>query len=203
MTLNGHFALKSVSGSVTNGLASPAFGQNCSKICRATHIVSATKFSPGNVVSGSTKFMQIFAGFPGEGCQMTVWSLKMAIFAFFVHCLPYILHTWPHNSFHVMQLSMTLVICDGRVCLVKTNIVIIICPATERRPWHTFFQCLLDLERVPKSYEPFSRSCATCCYQIFNSLKLCQFATDRNWTFRRHLWPFSPSSYRLEFLSWV
>ena len=42
MTLNGHFALKSVSGSATNGLASPAFGQNCSKTCRATHTMSAT-----------------------------------------------------------------------------------------------------------------------------------------------------------------
>ena len=43
MTLSGHFALKSVSGSATNALASPAFGQNCSKTCRATHILSATK----------------------------------------------------------------------------------------------------------------------------------------------------------------
>jgi len=42
-TLNGHIALKSVSGSATNGLAFPAFGQNCLKICRATHILSATK----------------------------------------------------------------------------------------------------------------------------------------------------------------
>ena len=46
MTLNGHFALKSVSGSATNGLVSPAFGQNCSKICRATHILSATRMLP-------------------------------------------------------------------------------------------------------------------------------------------------------------
>jgi len=37
------FALKSVSGSVTNGLA---FGKNCSNICRATHILSATKMQP-------------------------------------------------------------------------------------------------------------------------------------------------------------
>ena len=43
MTLNGHFALKSVSDSATNGSASPTFGQNCSKTCRATHILSATK----------------------------------------------------------------------------------------------------------------------------------------------------------------
>ena len=34
--------------------------------------------------------------------------LKMAIFASFVHCLTNILHTWPHDSFHVMRLSMTL-----------------------------------------------------------------------------------------------
>ena len=31
MTLNGHFALKSVSGSATNELAFLAFGQNCSR----------------------------------------------------------------------------------------------------------------------------------------------------------------------------
>jgi len=43
MTLNGHFALKSVSDSATNALASPAFGQNCSKTCRATYILWATK----------------------------------------------------------------------------------------------------------------------------------------------------------------
>ena len=43
MTMNGHFALKSVSFSATNGLASPAVGQNCSKTCRATHILSATE----------------------------------------------------------------------------------------------------------------------------------------------------------------
>jgi len=32
----------------------------------------------------------------------------MAIFASFVHCLPNILHTWPHDSFQVIRLSMTL-----------------------------------------------------------------------------------------------
>jgi len=39
---------------------------------------------------------------------MRVGWLKMAIFASFVHCLPKILHTWPHNSFQVIRLSMTL-----------------------------------------------------------------------------------------------
>jgi len=32
----------------------------------------------------------------------------MVIFASFVHCLPNILHTWPHDSFQVIRLSMTL-----------------------------------------------------------------------------------------------
>ena len=61
-TSNGYFALKSVSDSATNWLASPAFGQNCSKTCRATHILLATKCSPGNGDSGGIRFMQIFAG---------------------------------------------------------------------------------------------------------------------------------------------
>ena len=39
---------------------------------------------------------------------MIVGSLKMAIFGSFRHRLPNILHTWPHDSFQVMQLSMTL-----------------------------------------------------------------------------------------------
>ena len=44
--LNGYFALKSVSNSATSGLASLALGQNCSKTCRATHILSAPKMQP-------------------------------------------------------------------------------------------------------------------------------------------------------------
>jgi len=39
---------------------------------------------------------------------MRVGSFKMAIFASFVHCLPIILRTWPHDSFQVIRLSMTL-----------------------------------------------------------------------------------------------
>jgi len=38
----------------------------------------------------------------------------MAIFGSFGHCLPNILNTWPHDSFQVIQLSMTLVIFQGR-----------------------------------------------------------------------------------------
>ena len=83
MTLNGYFALKSVSGSATNVLASPAFGQNCSKICRATHILSATKCSLGNVVSGSIRFMQIFAGFTGEGASNMSGVVEKGDFRFF------------------------------------------------------------------------------------------------------------------------
>ena len=120
MTLNDPewpFCVKSVSGSATNGLASPGFGQNCSKICRATHIglyCQRQKCSSGNVVSGSIRFMQIFAVSSLErGRQMRVGSFKMAIFASFVHCLPNILHTWPHDSFQMIRLSMTLGIFQG------------------------------------------------------------------------------------------
>ena len=38
---------------------------------------------------------------------MRVGSLKMAIFASFLHCLPNILHTWPHDCCQVIRLSMT------------------------------------------------------------------------------------------------
>jgi len=48
---------------------------------------------------------------------MRVWSLKMAIFVSFVIYLLNILHTWPHDSFHMMRLSMTLTIFEGRLIL--------------------------------------------------------------------------------------
>ena len=73
MTLNDHFALKSVSGSATNGLASPVFGESlaCSKIVRKFAELpiysQPQKCSPGNVVSGSIRFMQIFAGVRWRG----------------------------------------------------------------------------------------------------------------------------------------
>jgi len=44
---------------------------------------------------------------------MRVGSFKMAIFASFVYCFPNVLHTWPHDSFQVIQLSMTLGIFQG------------------------------------------------------------------------------------------
>jgi len=114
MTLNDHFALKSVSGSATNGLASPAFGQNCSKICRASHILLATKMSPRERSFWQYKvYADIRGGSLGRGRQMRVGSFKMAIFASFVHCLPNILHTWPRDSFQVIRLSMTLGIFQG------------------------------------------------------------------------------------------
>jgi len=37
----------------------------------------------------------------------------MAIFASFIHCLWNILHTWPHDSFQVIRLSMTLGMFQG------------------------------------------------------------------------------------------
>jgi len=73
-------------------------------------------FKPPWTVSQERSFWQykVYAdirwGLLERGHQMRVWSLKMAIFAFFVHCLPNILHTWPHASLYVMRVWMTLAI---------------------------------------------------------------------------------------------
>jgi len=58
-------------------------------------------------------YADIRGGSLERGRQMRVGSFKIAIFASFVHCLPNILHTWPHDSFQVIQLSMTLGISQG------------------------------------------------------------------------------------------
>ena len=60
------------------------------------------KFSPGNEVSGSIRFMQIFAGVSWASNESVV--VENGNFCFFRSCLPNILHTWPHDSFHVMRL---------------------------------------------------------------------------------------------------
>jgi len=57
--------------------------------------------------------MQIFSGVPGEGASNESVVVKNGDFASFVHCLPNILHTWPHDSFQVIRLSMTLGIFQG------------------------------------------------------------------------------------------
>ena len=115
MTLNGHFALKSVSEQLI-GCRLRLSDKTFRKFAELPIYCQRQKCSPGNVVSVSIRFMQIFAGVPWRRtslCQMRVWSLKMAIFASFVHCLPNILHTWPHDRFPVIPLSMTLGIFQG------------------------------------------------------------------------------------------
>jgi len=79
--------------------------------CSATHILSAAKMLPRERSFWQYK---VYADICGDsldrGRQMRVWSLKIAIFASFIHCFPNILHTWPHDSFDVIQLWMTLAI---------------------------------------------------------------------------------------------
>jgi len=74
------------------------------------------KCSPGNVVSDSIRYMQIFTGgFAGEGASNKSGVVKNGDFHFFrsLSTEPNILHTWPHDSFQVIQLSMTLGIFQG------------------------------------------------------------------------------------------
>ena len=78
MTLNAHFALKSVSGSAINELAFLAFGQNCSKIWRATYRPTCQwqNCSPGNLVSSNVRFIWIFAGVCWRGGVKWVWGRR-------------------------------------------------------------------------------------------------------------------------------
>ena len=66
-----------------NGLASPAFGQNCSKTCRATHILSATKMQPRERSFWQYKvYANIRGGSLERGRQMRVGQQKMLLLGF-------------------------------------------------------------------------------------------------------------------------
>jgi len=58
---------------------------------------------------------------------MRVGSFKMAIFASFVHCLANILHTWSHDSFQVIRLSMTFGIFQGHLDCFTSNFSKTVC----------------------------------------------------------------------------
>jgi len=90
------------------------FSKNCVETCRATHILTAAKFFPKECSFRQYKVSEdIRGGLLERGRQMRVWPLKMAIFVSVVHCIPIILHIWPHDSFHMMRLSMTVLIFQG------------------------------------------------------------------------------------------
>jgi len=76
MTLNGHFALKSVSGLATDGLASPVLDKTVRKFAELPIYCQRQKCSPGNVVSDSIRFMQIFAGVRWRGCVKWEWGRR-------------------------------------------------------------------------------------------------------------------------------
>ena len=88
--------------------------KNVRTFAELLNILSATEMQPRERSFWHYKVhADIRGGLLERGRQMRVASLKMAIFASFVHCLQIILHTWPHDSFHVIQLSMTLAIVQG------------------------------------------------------------------------------------------
>ena len=68
----------------TNGLASPAFEQNFPKMCRTTHILSATKMYPRERSFWQYKvYADIRWGSLARELQMRGESSNMAIFAYF------------------------------------------------------------------------------------------------------------------------
>ena len=68
MTLNGHFALKSVSGSASKRLAcSWLSDKTVRKFAELRIYCQRPKFNAGNLVSGDISFMELFAGVPCRG----------------------------------------------------------------------------------------------------------------------------------------
>jgi len=98
-----------------------------------------------------------------SGRQMRVWSLKMAIFASFVHCLPNNLHTWPHDSFQVIRLSMTLAILQGhwtvshqishKRCVIQQKVLL-----TTNRKSYTSFRLVALFMTLKYIWRSFQRS---------------------------------------------
>jgi len=97
MTLNGYFALKTVFGSTSNGFGVFWLSDKIVwKLAELRIYFLRQKCSPGNAVSGSIRFMQIFAGVPWGGGEK-----------FYIHC-----HTtaftwcecrWPGRYFKVIR----------------------------------------------------------------------------------------------------
>ena len=78
MTLNGHFPLKSASDASTNGLASVGVSgfrkKTVRKFAELPIYCQRQKCSTGKVVSGSIRFMQIFAGVRRLGGVKWEWG---------------------------------------------------------------------------------------------------------------------------------
>ena len=84
MTLDGLFALKSISGSATNELAFLVSDKTVLKFAELPIYYQRRKCSPGITVCSKVRFIWIFVGVRWTGGrQMNVGSSKMAIFASF------------------------------------------------------------------------------------------------------------------------
>jgi len=86
----------------------------------------------------------------------------MAIFASFVHCIPNILHIWPHDSFQVVRLSVTLGIFQGhwtvshqisqKRCVIWQKLLY----TTNRKSYISFrlMPLLMTLKYIWRSFQP-------------------------------------------------
>ena len=87
----------------------PQQGQN-KQIWMKITISGKNVDDPGILVSSKVSLCGYSRGFAGEGGR---WKLRFSLILF---CLPNILRTSPHDSFHVMRLSMTLAIIYFKEC---------------------------------------------------------------------------------------
>ena len=115
MTLNSYFALKSVFGLASNGLAYSGF-----QIKLFGNLQSYAYTFSGKIVAQGTHFLAVYGscryspGFPGEWASNESVVVENGDFRFF-YSLSFEHFTYrPHNSFHMMRRSMmTLAIFQG------------------------------------------------------------------------------------------
>jgi len=125
MTLNGHFALKAVTGSATDELAFLAFWQNCSKICRATHIPQSPtyyqwqKFCPWILVSSKVRFIGIFTGVRWRGGGKWEWGCRKLRFSFLSLNIFSEPSHWRPQLHHVSKNCAELFLSE--LCKISTN----------------------------------------------------------------------------------
>ena len=108
MTLNGHFALNSVSGSAP-GWRLRLSHKTVRKLAELPINCQQQKCSPGNVVYGSIR-LRWRGGVKWEWGRRKWWFSVHSVTVFWTF---YIRDHWPHDSFQVIRLSMTLGIFQG------------------------------------------------------------------------------------------
>ena len=172
MTLNGHFALKSVSDSAM-GWRLRLSDKTVRKFAELPIYCQRQKCSPGNVVSGSIRLMQIFAGVRWRGgvkWERGGWKWRFLLRSFTVFRTFYIAYL------ATRQLSGDTTVNDlGHIsrsldCF-TSNFSKTVCDMAKVRKSYISFQLvplLITLKYIWRSFQP--RLSFACPFQLFGRL---------------------------------